>query len=111
MAEIVVQQQEYHPNMVVSRIINLIVGLIEFALAIRIVLELLGASTSSQFVAWLYSITASLMGPFVGAFPGIYLGYSSFIDVNAILAMIAYAIIGWLVIRILSFVFSSMSSI
>jgi hypothetical protein len=110
MAEVVLQQR-YYPSMLVARIVNLIVGLIEFALAVRIVLELLGASASSQFVAWVYSITASLMGPFVGAFPGISLGSSSFIDVNAILAMITYAIIGWVVIRLLSFIFSSMSNI
>ena len=105
MAEIALRQR-YYPGIFVTRVVNLIVGLIEIALALRILLELLGASASSQFVAWIYSVTSSLMGPFVGAFPGIFLGLASVIDVNAILAMIAYAIVGWLIVRVLSFILS-----
>jgi hypothetical protein len=99
-------QQRYYPGILVARIVNLIFGIIELALALRFLLELFGASPSSQFVAWIYSVTASLMGPFVGAFPGISLGGASLIDVNAVLAMIAYAIVGWVILRILAFILS-----
>jgi len=106
MAEMVLRQR-YYPGIFVARLINMILGVVEFALAVRIVLELFGASPSSEFVAWVYSITGTLIGPFAGAFPGLAMGPTSVIDVVAILAMIGYAVIGWLVIQLLSFIFTS----
>ncbi len=104
-------QRTYYPTFFVARVVNAIIGIIEFALAVRIVLELFGASASSSFVAWVYSITAAMIGPFVGAFPGLAMGPASIIDVVAILAMIGYAILGWLVVRLLMFIFSTMSMV
>jgi hypothetical protein len=96
-----------YPGTFVVRFINGLVGIIEFALALRFVLELFGANPSSQFIAWIYGVTNALIGPFVGAFPGLYIGGNFVIDIVAILAMIAYAILGWLIVRLLSFVFIS----
>lgn len=104
-------RQNYYPGIFVARVINAVVGIIEIALALRVVLELFGASPSSQFVAWVYTVTTGLIGPFAGAFPGLSLGSASVIDVVAILAMIGYAILGWLIIQILSFIFVSVSRI
>ena len=110
MAEIVLRRT-YYPAIFVARVVNTIVGIIEFALAVRIILELFGASTSSQFVAWIYGVTSAMIGSFAGAFPGIALGPGSVIDLVAILAMIGYAVLGWVVIRLLMFIFSSMNMI
>jgi hypothetical protein len=76
-------------------------------LAIRLVLELLGANASAPFIAWIYNASASLVAPFQGAFPSLYLSGGYIIDLSAILAMIVYAVIAWLVIRLIAFVFSS----
>ena len=94
----------YHPGVFIPRLIDTIIGLIEAVLALRLILQLLGASASSQFVAWVFQLTEGLIGPFAGAFPFLYLGGFT-VDLNAILAMIAYAIFGWLLIRVFSFVF------
>jgi len=110
MAEIALRRT-YFPAIFVARVVNAIIGIIEFALAVRIVLELFGASSSSQFVAWIYSVTAAMIGPFTGAFPGFAMGPASIIDVVAILAMIGYAVIGWVVVRLLMFIFTSMNMI
>ncbi len=104
MAEIAVNRP-YYPGIFVLRLINAIVGIIEAALALRLILELFGANSSSQFVAVVYQITDNLLGPFLGAFPNLSLGYSFVLDITTILAMIAYAIAGWIIIRLLSFLF------
>ncbi len=104
MAELVLERSNYYPGTFVLRLINWIVGIIEAALVLRMVLELFGASPASKFVAMVYGITDKLLGPFVGAFPNFSLGGGFVIDVTALLAMIGYAILGWLVIRLLSFI-------
>ena len=89
--------------------INAVVALIEVALAIRIFLELFGASTSSAFVAWIYGVTAAIVGPFAGAFQNIAMGPSATLDLAAILAMIGYALLSWLLIRVLLFILSRLT--
>jgi hypothetical protein len=110
MAEIVLRRT-YYPAIFVARVVNTIVGIIEVALAVRIVLELFGASSSSLFVAWIYGVTSAMIGSFSGAFPGLVLSPGSVIDLVAILAMIGYAILGWIVVRLLMFIFNSMNMI
>ena len=105
MAEYVVDHVIYRPGVLVGRIVNTIIGIIETMLALRLILELLGANSSSQFVAWVYSVTDGLVGPFAGAFPAWVIdGYV--LDISTIFAMIGYAILGWIVVQLLSFIFS-----
>jgi hypothetical protein len=47
------------------------------------------------------------VSPFSGAFPSISLGGNSLIDFSTVLAMIAYAILGWIVIKLVFFVFNA----
>ena len=94
-----------------ARVINGIIGIIEVLLLLRLVLELLGANAASPFVAWAYSVSGAFIGPFVGAFPGVYLTASSVLDVVAIVAMVGYALLGWLLIELLAFIFSAVESI
>lgn len=87
------------------RIVNGVIGIIEAMLVLRLVLQLLGADASSQFIAWVYAVTDNLVGPFAGAFPSLTIGmYAA--EFSTIFAMIGYAIIGWLVGRLLLFIFS-----
>ncbi len=102
MSELVLERT--YPGTFVLRLINGLIGVVESALALRLILELLGASPSSRFVAAVYEITGRLLGPFAGAFPNFLLG-GFVIDVTTIFAMIGYAILGWLIIRLLSFIF------
>ena len=110
MAEMVLRRS-YYPALFVARVVNAIVGVIEVALVARVILELFGANASSPFVAWIYGITAALMGPFAGAFPTLSLGSASVLDIVAILAMIGYAVLGWLIVQLLSLMFVSTNAI
>jgi uncharacterized protein YggT (Ycf19 family) len=106
MAELVYTRR-YYPARLAETVINVVLGFIELLLAVRIVLELLAANASAPFVAWLYSVSYGLVAPFQGAFPSLVLSGGYIIDLSAILAMIAYAVIAWLVVWLISFIFSA----
>ena len=108
MAELVYMDR-LSPALIAERVINVIIGLIELLLAARLVLELLGANSSAAFIAWLYNASENLVAPFQGALPSISLGGASFIDFSTVLAMIVYAILGWIVIKLVFFVFNSVA--
>lgn len=91
----------YTPGLLVSRVVNTIFGIIAFFIVLRIVLQLLGASSSSSFVAWVYSVTDGLIAPFAGAFSNWNLGVFT-LDMSALFALVGYAIIGWLIARLLT---------
>ena len=109
MTEVVYErsQYRYYPSSYAPRVINWVIGIIEALLTLRLVLELLAASPSSEFVAWVYGVTSGFVAPFAGAFPSAPLGVSA-LDVSIIFAMIGYAIVGWLLVRIFSLVFTAL---
>jgi hypothetical protein len=109
--EIITTRHYYYRGSFVARIINGLIGIAEVLLLVRLVLELLGANAASPFVAWAYSISGALIGPFNGAFPVVYLTASSVLDVVAIVAMVGYALLGWLLIELLTFIFGAVDSI
>lgn len=110
MAEIIIDR-EYYPAIFVARIVNIVIGIIEAALTVRLVLMLFGANPASPFIAWVYGVTGGLLGPFAGAFPSLSLGGASALDIVAILGMIVYAVVGWLILQFLSFIFVSERSL
>jgi hypothetical protein len=105
MIETAFQEWRYYPGIFVARVISVIVVIVEIELTFRVILELLGANPYSPFVGWVYSFTGDLTSPFVGAFSSVPLGGISVLDLVTILAMVIYAILGWVVIRLVSFVF------
>ena len=97
----------YYPVDFAGRIVYAVIGIIQFMLGLRLVLTLLGANSSSEFVAWVYSLTSRLAAPFLGAFPSLNLG-GFVIEISIIFAMIGYAIIGWLIMQLISLVSASL---
>lgn len=88
---------------VVSRIVQLVVGIIEGLLALRLVFRLLGANPNTGFVQFVYSITDPLVAPFAGIFrtPSVQGNVAAAtIDTSTIVAMIVYALIGWIIIKV-----------
>lgn len=79
--------------------IYLVFGLIEALLAIRFVLLLLNANPGASFAAFIYGITDVLEAPFTGMFgnPGM---NGSVLDVNALVALVVYALVAWLLARL-----------
>jgi uncharacterized membrane protein len=82
-----------------TQAIWLVFGVIEGLLAIRFALRALGANASASFAAFIYGITAPFVAPFVGLFSNPS-SSNSILELNTIVAMIAYALLGWLLAKI-----------
>lgn len=106
MDEFIVERSFYSTGGFVARVINGVFGLIGFMLIVRLVLELLDANPGASFIGWIYGLTDPLIAPFAGAFPGLSAGgYAA--EVAVLVSLVGYAIIGWLVLKLLSFIFNS----
>jgi uncharacterized protein YggT (Ycf19 family) len=74
-------------------------GLIEGLILIRLVLKALGANPSAGFSQFIYSVTAPLIQPFVGLFTNPSYD-NSVLELSAIVALIVYALLAWLIARL-----------
>lgn len=84
--------------------IYLVFGVIEAVIAIRFVLALLGANPASPFAAFMYSLSAPLVAPFVGLFGEPQLG-ASVLELHSLVAIPVYALVAWLLVKIFWLVF------
>jgi len=83
----------------VTQLVYWIFGIVEGLIAIRIVLKMLGANASAGFAEFIYGITAPLVAPFVGLF-GNPASQASVLELHSIVALIAYALLGWVISRL-----------
>lgn len=88
---------------VVNRAVNIVyylVGALLILLALRFILRLFGANQENLFASVIYDFSAPFVAPFSTLFisPAFREGASIF-DVNLIVAMLVYALLGWLVGR------------
>lgn len=93
-------QKEYQAKKAIFRtyqVIWYILGIVEVALAFRVVLKLLGASTQSGFTSFIYGISSPFAMPFAGILrtstgSGMVLEWSTLIAM-AVYAVIAYGLV------------------
>lgn len=83
-----------------AQIVYTIAGIIEVLILIRAVLELLAANPDAAFTNLIYTITDPLVAPFQGVFPTPQ-SHGSVLDLAAILAIIVYAVLAWIIARLL----------
>jgi len=81
-------------------IIWYLLGLVEFLLAIRFILKMLGGNTGSGFVAIIYSLSQALAAPFFNILPTTKVGGIS-IEWTTLLAMVIYWFIAWALARLM----------
>jgi hypothetical protein len=77
----------------------LVFGVIEGLLAIRFALKALGANASAGFAEFIYGLTAPLVAPFLNLFANPS-SSGSVLELNTIVAMVAYALLAWLLTKI-----------
>ena len=77
-----------------------LIALIDVLIGLRFVLKLLGASSQSAFVGFLYGVTGPLVAPFNGIFPTTGSGFYIF-EPAALIAMAIYALIGWGIVALI----------
>ncbi|MFZ6035091.1 MAG: YggT family protein [Patescibacteria group bacterium] len=81
---------------IILGMLNLLVGFAETAIAVRILLKLMGASVTAPFVRWVYDMSSPLISPFIGMFPSPTLTGPFTIEFSAIFALFVYMFIGYL---------------
>lgn len=87
----------------------LLFGDIAALIAIRIVLRLLAANPAAPFVSAIYRVPAPLLAPFVGAFGTVQTG-GSVLEPQAIVALVVYALLAWLLVRLAWLIFGEARS-
>ena len=83
----------------VIQLVYLVFGLIEGLIAIRFVLKALGANAGAGFAEFIYGITSPLVAPFYGLF-GNPASQGNVLEVHSIVALIVYALLAWLIVRL-----------
>lgn len=83
-------------------LINLVIGIAELFLGLRVLLKLFGANANNAFVQWVYDSSGVLLDPFRGIFPSKELASNSVVDFSALFAMLIYGLIGMLLVWVVS---------
>jgi YGGT family protein len=81
----------------IRQIVFLILSVLETLLVIRFFLKLLGANPDAAFTIFIYGVTELFVAPFEGVFPSLQTR-GSMLDLAALLAMIVYALLAWLIV-------------
>lgn len=93
----------YYPVILV-KVIDFLVILVEITLGFRFILKLFGASSFAPFVNWMYSTSEPLLQPFRGMFPSPLLEQGIIFEFSTLFAMLVYMIAGWLLSELVLFV-------
>ncbi len=87
-------------------LVNLLIDLVEALLALRFVFKFLSANAAHWFVNALYGVSEPLVRPFQGIFPNTSIG-GLFFEWGTLLAMVAYALLALIVVRLLNLLVSA----
>ena len=88
----------------VSQIVWLLFGGLEALVGIRVILLLIGANPANGFTAFVYQITQLFLWPFQNLIANPTFQNMT-LEVTSIIAMIVYALLGWLIVRMIWVVF------
>ena len=80
------------------RLVDMVMALIAFVLGMRIVFQLIQANPATPFVGFINRVSSFLMYPFQGMFPGLQITEFGTLDIVALITLLAYSLIGYLVI-------------
>jgi len=88
----------------IARAISYLVGALEVLLILRFLLRLFGANTENTFASFIYNLSEPFIAPFSTLFISpVTGGGANIFDVNVLIAMIVYAILGWLALLFLRY--------
>ena len=87
-----------------TQIIWLLLGLLEAAIALRIVFKLIAVNAANPFAKLLYGVTNLFVGPFK-SLVGNPTSSNNVLEITSIIAMLVYLLIAWGIERIVNVVF------
>ena len=88
----------------VSQIVWLLFGGLEALIGIRVILMLIGANPANGFTAFVYQLTQLFLWPFQNLIANPTFQNMT-LEVTSIIAMIVFALLGWLIVRMIWVVF------
>lgn len=87
----------------VGRIVWLIVSIVILFLTLRFIFILFGANSSNGFVSFIYDISYPLARPFFGIFGyNVHYGVSR-VEIASLIAIGIYTLVGYILVRLLTF--------
>lgn len=86
----------------VLRLINFLVGIVQFGLGLRFIFKLLAANSANQFVSFIYSVTQPLVLPFIGIFGPVSAENAGVVEWSVLVAMIVYAILSYILVELVT---------
>jgi len=89
--------------------INIVMSVILFFLGLRMVLDIFNANPATPFVLWVGRVSDNLMYPFRGIFPNLSLANGGHLEMAAMVALVGYAIIAYVVIALIDAVVNSIA--
>jgi YggT family protein len=96
-------------NSSVARIVNivyLLFGAIELLLVVRIVLHMVGANPDNSFANFVNGLSAPFVALFANLLQNPALGTTGVLEITTLVAVIVYAIVAWLIGRVIWLVLS-----
>lgn len=85
----------------IAQVVYFVAGIIEAVLALRFVLQLLGANRGSAFVDFVYDITTPLVTPFFGMFGSTPTFGAARFEAESLVAIVVYALVAYLIVGLL----------
>ena len=96
--------QTANQNSAVVRVINIVYflfGVLGVVLFLRVILHLLGANAENGFANFIYGLSTPFVSLFGSLLQNPSLSTTAVLEVTTIIAIIVYAILGWLIGRLL----------
>jgi hypothetical protein len=87
-----------------TQLIWLGLGLLEALLGLRFLLKLVAANADNPFASLLYGVTGAFLAPFAGL-TGTPASGGMVLEVSTLIAMVVYALLGWVLERIVWVIF------
>jgi len=87
-------------EVVLARVVSFVFGAIEVLIAMRFVLQLLGANAETGFVSFIYDLSSIFMAPF-NAVLTTTTASGATLEWSALVALAVYALIGWGLIKLI----------
>ena len=89
-----------------ANIVWLLLGILEFLLLLRLGLKLIAANPAAPFVAFIYGVTDLFLWPFFGMIGDPATTTGMVFEVTTLIAMIVYAGLAWIAVRLIQVVSS-----
>lgn len=96
-------------NSAIARIVNIVYflfGALLLLLAVRVVFKIIGVNADNGFATFIYDLSSPFVALFASLLENPTLGGASVLEITTLIAMLVWAIVGWLMGRFIWLVLS-----